>query len=173
VDVELATLYTRPHVPPPLFAAAITPVTARWAGGWADGLITTARPPSELAEVVDAFRAGGGEEKPMYLKVQLSWDRDERRALEGAHAQWAANVFPSAVLSDLRSPCQFEQLAPLVTPDELRAQVRVSSDLEQHIEWLRGDLSLGFSHLYLHNVNRGQEAFIDAFGERVLPALCG
>jgi hypothetical protein len=41
------------------------------------------------------------------------------------------------------------------------------------VDWLAEDVRLGFSHLYLHNVNRGQDAYIQAFAEKVLPALRG
>jgi hypothetical protein len=37
--------------------------------------------------------------------------------------------------------------------------------------WLQPDSVLVVSQINLHNVNREQEAFIDAFGGRVLPAL--
>lgn len=60
VCVEEATLYSRPDVAPVIIGAAITPETAEWLGGWADGLITTSRPPEQLKKVVDAFRRGGG-----------------------------------------------------------------------------------------------------------------
>jgi len=50
--------------------------------------------------------------------------------------------------------------------------MRVSADPERHLEWLLGDLELGFEEIDLHCVNRGgQERFIDVFGERVLPEL--
>jgi hypothetical protein len=39
------------------------------------------------------------------------------------------------------------------------------------MDWLRQDFELGFSRLYLHNLNRRQAEFIDAFGENVLPQL--
>lgn len=171
VHVEQAKLYTRPRELPLLAGAAITPATAEWVGGWADALLTVSRPPEQLRPVVEAFRRGGGEGKPLFLKVQLSWAPNEAAALEGARQQWASNVLPSAVLSDLRSPAQFASLGDFVSESELRRHVRISADLERHVAWLRADLELGFSRLYLHNVNRGQSAFIDAFGEHVLPAL--
>jgi alkanesulfonate monooxygenase SsuD/methylene tetrahydromethanopterin reductase-like flavin-dependent oxidoreductase (luciferase family) len=37
VTVRAARLYTRPAVPPPLLGAALTPETAEWVGGRADG----------------------------------------------------------------------------------------------------------------------------------------
>jgi probable non-F420 flavinoid oxidoreductase len=171
VTVEEAKLYTRPAQAPLLVAAAITPETARWAGGWADGLITISAPPDKLRRVVDAFREGGGAGKPMFLKVQLSYDADPERATQGALEQWGSNVFPSAVLSDLRAPKQFAAAGTVVQAKDLEGAVRVSSSLQQHADWLAGDLALGFERLFLHNVNRGQEAFIDAFGEKVLPQL--
>lgn len=171
VCVEEATLYTRPDVAPLIVGAAITPETAEWLGGWADGLITTSRPPEQLKTVVDAFRRGGGEGKPMILKVQLSYDRDETAARMGAYDQWSTNIFQSVLLSDLKIPAQFDAAAKYVKPDELDQQVRISSEPQQHIEWLQKDIELGFSELILHNVNRNQTQFIEDFGAKVLPHL--
>ena len=70
-------------------------------GEWADGIITVHRPFAELKEVVDAFRKNGGEGKPIYLKVQLSFARSEEEALQGAWDQWRTNIFHSTVLGDL------------------------------------------------------------------------
>ena len=63
-----ARLHTRPAEPPLLVGAALTPATAAWVGGWADGLITVAMPEDELAEVVNAFRRGGGEGWPTWVQ---------------------------------------------------------------------------------------------------------
>ena len=171
VTVDDATLFTRPARPPRIIGAAITAETAEWVGSWADGLITVSRPPEQLAEVVRAFRRGGGDGKPMYLKVQLSFARDDQQAVTGALAQWATNIFASSVLTDLRRPEQFDELAAVVTPELIRQHVRISADPEQHLAWLAEDVALGFEGLYLHNVNLDQRAFIDAFGAHVVPEL--
>ncbi|MGF7217641.1 putative non-F420 flavinoid oxidoreductase [Spirosoma lacussanchae] len=171
VTVEEATLYTRPREHPLLFGAAVTPSTAEWVGGWADGLLTISQPPQQLRAVVDAFRRGGGAGKPMYLKVQLSYARSDSTARQGAYDQWRGNVFPNAVLTDLRRPEQFDQLGELVNLSEVDKLVRISADPRQHIDWLQEDIDLGFEQLFLHNVNRDQEVFIDDFGQFVLPAL--
>ncbi|HEY9875243.1 MAG TPA: TIGR03885 family FMN-dependent LLM class oxidoreductase [Candidatus Obscuribacterales bacterium] len=168
VQVEEAKLYTRPEVPPLIIGAAITPKTAEWVAGWADGLITISQPYEKLREVVDAFRRGGGEGKPMYLKIQLSYAKDEATARAGAFDQWRTNIFPSMVLADLRHPKQFDALAEFVKPEDMDQYVRISAEPQQHIEWLQKDIDLGFSELILHNVNREQQAFIETFGEKVL-----
>ncbi|MBD1872572.1 TIGR03885 family FMN-dependent LLM class oxidoreductase [Nodosilinea sp. FACHB-131] len=171
VQVEEAKLYSRPANPPRIMGAAITPKTAEWVGSWADGLITISHPHDKLREVVEAFRRGGGEHKPMYLKVQLSYAPDQETALLGAHDQWRTNIFESQVLSDFRVPSQFDAAATFVKPDDMYQYVRVSADPQQHIEWLQKDMELGFETISLHNVNREQQQFIEVFGEKVLPFL--
>lgn len=171
VTVEDATLYTRPVVKPLLFGAAVTSQTAEWVGSWADGLLTISQPKEQLQEVVDAFRRGGGEGKPMYLKVQLSYAGNQQAAQQGAYEQWRANIFPNAMLTELRTPEQFEMAGALVNLSEIDKMVRISADVHQQIAWLMEDIELGFERLLLHNVNREQQRFIDDFGEKVLPSL--
>jgi coenzyme F420-dependent glucose-6-phosphate dehydrogenase len=172
--VEEAKLFSRPEQPPRVIGAALTPQTAEWMGGWADGLITVAAERNRMREVVDAFRQGGGEGKPLVLQAQLAFARTDDEALEGAWEQWRAVLFPSPVLATLRTPEQFAALADPVSRDFVADQVRVSSDPERHLEWLREDVEMGFDEIYLHNLHRDdQERFLDVFGERVLPALAG
>ncbi|KAA3437575.1 TIGR03885 family FMN-dependent LLM class oxidoreductase [Rufibacter hautae] len=171
VEVEYAKLYTLPDYIPPVFGAAITPETAEWVGSWADGLITISNSPDKLKEVVEAFHKGGGEGKPMHLKVQLSYDTTKEKARQGAHEQWKNNVFPSALLSDIPTVKGFDAAGSMVKPDELEPAVRISDSAQEHVDWLAKDMELGFTHLHLHNVNLQQEQYIAFFGERVLPEL--
>jgi alkanesulfonate monooxygenase SsuD/methylene tetrahydromethanopterin reductase-like flavin-dependent oxidoreductase (luciferase family) len=138
-------------------------------GSWADGMITVHRPYQELKEVVDAFRSNGGKGKPVYLKTQLSFARTQEEAVSGAHEQWRTNIFHSTVLGDLWQVEQFDALGELVQPKELKDMVRISNDIQQHINWIKQDMELGFERIILHNVNRQQELFIQEFGDKVLP----
>jgi len=169
--VEDAKLFTRAEKPPHIIGAAITAETAEWVGGWADGLITISQPLEKLRKVVEAFRKGGGEGKPLLLKVQLSYARNESQALEEAHAQWRSNVFGSSVLAELRTAEMLEQAAEVVTKEQVKESVHISADPGQHVEWLQQYIDLGFDELILHNVNLQQEQFIKDFGEKVLPHL--
>jgi coenzyme F420-dependent glucose-6-phosphate dehydrogenase len=171
VIVEEAKLYTRPEKPPLIVGAAITPETARWVGGWADALITVSKEIGEMEQVVEAFREGGGDGKPMFLQVQLSWAADEDQARDAAFDQWRMNIFDSPVLTTLRTPAAFDAAAAFVHPGDLDGHIRISAETDRHIEWLSQDIELGFERLYLHNVGPNQAAFIRAFGEKVLPAL--
>lgn len=172
-QVEEAKLYTLPRAAPLLLGAAITKETARWVGSWADGLITVCKPHAQLEEVVDAFREGGGEKKPMFLQVQLAYAPTDAEAEEAAFDQWRTNIFSSPVLSTLRMPVEFDAAAQFIQPEALHGPVRISSELERHIEWIEQDFELGFTELYLHNLHHDQETFIEHFGERVLPQVLG
>lgn len=169
IEVVDARVYSLPARAPRIIGAALTEETAEWLGGWADGLITVSGP--KLRSLIDAFRRGGGEGKPVIAQAKISWARSEDEALQDALDQWSTNVFPSSVAAELAMPSEFEERARTVTPEQLRESVRVSADLEQHLEWIRQDRALGISELYLHHVGRDQRGFIEAFGRHVLPAL--
>lgn len=166
-----ARLYSLPERPPRIIGAAMTAPTAEWMGGWADGLITVASSPEKLKPILDAFRRGGGENKPIIAQAKISWARTDEEAVAGAMEQWNTNVFPSSVASDLAMPEDFEELARKVTPEQIREHVRVSTDMRKHLEWIRRDFELGVNELYVHNVNLDQRRFIDVFAREVLPAF--
>ena len=171
VTVEEAKLYSRPETPPPMIGAALSEETARWLGEWADGMITIAASDHEsLKRRVEAFRERAPD-KPVYLKVQLSYNTDEEAALDGAYEQWRTNCIPGPVTQQLRTPVEYDELGEAITRDQLRDHVRVSADIEQHAEWLREDLSLDVEKVILHNVNREQERFVEEFSDRVLPEI--
>lgn len=173
VVVDRARLWSRPAEPPPLYGAAVSPATARWLGGWADGLATINQPPDVLRAVVDAFREGGGEGKPILLQVHVSWAPTEEEALAIAHDQWRSNVFAPPVPWDLAHPEHFDEISRHVRPEDVRGSVWVSADPAQHEAWIAEAAEFGFDEIALHHVGQDQDAFIDLFGERVLPALAG
>ncbi|WP_435015471.1 TIGR03885 family FMN-dependent LLM class oxidoreductase [Tundrisphaera sp. TA3] len=168
-QVRDARLYSRPAAPIPIYGAAITAETAEWVGSWADGLITVGKDPEGLREVVDAFRGGGGVGKPMALQVALSYAPDEAEALAAAHRHWPIALVDLAKNQDLAMPADFDRETAGTRPEELKDKLRISSDLGQHLDWLRTDAELGFDEVYLHHVGPDPRRFIDAFAERILP----
>jgi probable non-F420 flavinoid oxidoreductase len=171
VRVDRARLWTLPTEPPNLVGAAVSAETARWCGGWAEGLVTINQPRETLERVIAGFREGGGEGRPLYLQVHLSWAETEEEALDIAHDQWRTNVFSPPLCWDLETVEQFDLAATHVRPEDVRQSVLVSADLGRHLAWLRELAGLGFDQIYLHHVGRDLRPFIDAFGERVLPEL--
>jgi probable non-F420 flavinoid oxidoreductase len=172
IPTEEAKLYTLPPEPPKIVGAALSPETARWMGSWADGLITVVGERESMQEIVDAFREGGGEGKPLFLQAQLAWAPDQDTALDEAYEQWGSVQFPSKVLAALRMPEDFAAAGEYTRKEDINKKVRVSSDPEQHLEWLLEDVEMGFEEINLHSIPRStQERFIETFGERVLPEL--
>jgi coenzyme F420-dependent glucose-6-phosphate dehydrogenase len=170
---EEARLYTRPEKIPLILGAAVTTKTAAWLGSWAEGMITISAPHKSLKKVVEAFRDNGGEGKPIFLKTQLSYAGTLGDAQRGAFDQWRTNIFSGTVLGELWTVEQFDALGDQVQASEVEKMVRISNDIQQHIDWIEEDLTLGFEKIILHNVNREQERFIHEFGSKVLPSFAG
>jgi probable non-F420 flavinoid oxidoreductase len=170
VTVDRARIWTLPEQQPALIAPAVTVPTARAAADWADGLVTINQPHDTLREMIAAYRDAGGQGK-LVLQVHVSYDPDPDRALAVAFEEWRSNVFPPPLCWDLDTPQAFDQASVHVAPADVARVVRVSDDLGQHAAWIAEYVELGFDDIYLHHVGQEQRAFLDAFGEHVLPRL--
>jgi probable non-F420 flavinoid oxidoreductase len=171
VRVHEAKIWSLPDKPPPLIAAALSPETAEWAASWADGMITVNQPEETLREIVHAFESKAGPDKPLILQVHLGWSQNEADALADAHRQWRGNVLPGPIGQELKLAEHFDLAARFVTPEEVKNTVDISADLSWHADNLARYEELGFDTLMCHNVGTNQEAFIDAFADKVLPQL--
>ncbi|RZJ14674.1 MAG: TIGR03885 family FMN-dependent LLM class oxidoreductase [Acidovorax sp.] len=171
IPTRQAKLYTLATRPPPLLGAALSPETARWMGGWADGLLTVHRPLDDLRRLVDAFREGGGENKPVHLQVHLSYAADEASARSNALDQWHSNALAADLTENLATPAAFERATANVGPADMDAFVHISADAHIHAAWIERYAEMGFAEIYLHNVGRNQIEFIEAFGEKIKPLL--
>jgi G6PDH family F420-dependent oxidoreductase len=175
VTVDRARLWSLPDQPPLLVAGAMSAETARWAADWADGLITVNQPHDTLRKVIAAYRDSGGK-GPLRLQIHLCYAEDaedDDTALAIAYEQWRTNCLPTIVAWDLETPEQFEAATRYVPPEAVAQNVHISADVGRHVGWLEEYLALGFDDLYLHHVGQDQDAFIDAFGAKVVPQLTG
>jgi coenzyme F420-dependent glucose-6-phosphate dehydrogenase len=171
VTVEDAKIYSLPEHQPLIVGAAVTKETAQWMGSWTEGLLTVHKPVDELKDFIAAYRKNGGEGKPIYLKVQLSYAATDDLACTNAYDQWRTNIFQGKVLGDLWKVEHFDALGEFVKMDDVKENVLISSDVKQHIDWLKQYDDLGFDMIILHDVGRNQEEFINVFGDKVLPKL--
>jgi probable non-F420 flavinoid oxidoreductase len=169
IKVDEARIHTLPAELPLLIAGALSPETAEWAGRWADGLITINQSPEQLERIVSAFRRGGGANKPLYLQAHVSYAHSEEEARANAFDQWRSNAISAAVAETLRLPKEFDDACSKVRPDDMDKHVRISADPRRHVKWLQADADMGFEQIYVHNVGRNQQEFIDAYARDVLP----
>jgi probable non-F420 flavinoid oxidoreductase len=168
VTVDRARVWTLPRQQPALIAAAVSAETAGWAAEWADGLATVAQPRDTLRRVVDAYRDHGGHGR-LVLQLHVSYALTDEEALAVAHDQWRSNTFGAAVSWDMETVEGFDEAAKHVRPEDVAKGVLVSSDPSVHAAALHDYLELGFDDIYVHHVGKEQRAFIDVYGERVLP----
>jgi coenzyme F420-dependent glucose-6-phosphate dehydrogenase len=167
VTISEARLYSLPRQRPPLFCAALSEQTCRWAGEWADGLLTTGGPVKDVKQKIMAFRENGGGNKPVYVQYSFSYARSRKAALEDAYDQWRSNVLPVDLLNDLWKPEQFDAAAESISLDTFRERLPISDDPGFFAEKFAAYLELGIDRLILHNVNTFQEDFVADFGELV------
>lgn len=107
---------------------------------------------------------------PRIVQLHVSWAESRKAAEENAIREWpnGGMPFPKA---DIRNPEDFAAMAGVVTLENFENRVLISADLDEHLQHLQHYVDLGFDEIYVHNVGRNQEAFIRAYGERVIPRL--
>jgi coenzyme F420-dependent glucose-6-phosphate dehydrogenase len=151
-------------------------VTSKRTGQLAEGIITVGAPEQKIEMIFEKCREGcleAGKDPNTFkyiLQLHLSWAPTDEEALQNAIVEWpnGGMKFPK---QDIRNPGDFEQMAKLVRAEDFEGRMLISSDLERHREQIQKFLDLGFDQVYLHNVGRNQEEWIDAFGREVLPKL--
>jgi coenzyme F420-dependent glucose-6-phosphate dehydrogenase len=172
IKAENLKLWSLPTTLPSIYGAALTTHTAKWMGGWADGLITVRKSPDHTLEIIEAFREGGGHGKPIVLQFQLSWAASTRQeAVEDGWDQWRSCSLDPEQLANLATPQQFDNATAAVTVEEFDSDLCASANAADHIGWIRLYQEMGFSEIYLHNRGRNQLEFIEFFGREVLPAF--
>jgi len=171
VDVIEAKLWSRPETPVPIFGAAVSEATAHFVGGWADGLLTTGGKAEDVRKRIEAFRHGGGGDKPVVVQAALSWAATDEEAIAQAMDQWTWAVMNGDAAWELRRPQDFDAASKLASEDDLRKLLPISSSLDRHVDELGSLIDLGIAELHLLNVGRNQEAFLETFGTSVLPQI--
>jgi len=174
--LETTRLWTLPAQTPPIYVATAGPVTAKKTGALCDGIITVGAPEEKIDGIFARFEEGAREAgkdpstMPRILQLHLSWAETDEEALQNAIVEWpnGGMKFPK---QDIRSPFDFEQMARLVRPEDFEGRMLISSDPEAHRRQIQRFLDLGFDQVYLHNVGRNQERWIEVFGREVLPRL--
>ena len=174
--VESARLYTLPDVPPPIYVATSGPIMAGRTGRLTDGIITVGAADEKVRMLLERFDKGAREagKDPGALKkiiqIKVSYARTDEEAIASAVRDWpnGGMNFPKA---DIRNPEDFEAMAKLVRPENFRNRVLTTADLDAHVAYIQHFIDLGFHEVHVHNVNRDQEGFIEAYGAHVVPKL--
>jgi coenzyme F420-dependent glucose-6-phosphate dehydrogenase len=162
--LEEARLYTLPDEPPPIAVAAAKKGAAALAGRAGDALIAVA-PDGEL---VEAFRAAGGEDKPLYGQVMVCWAESEEEARRTAHEWWPTAAVPGDLSQELPLPRHFEQAAKAVSEDDVAEAIVCGPDPDPHLAKIAEFADAGFDHVYVHQVGPEQQGFFEFYEQEIL-----
>jgi coenzyme F420-dependent glucose-6-phosphate dehydrogenase len=162
--VEQARLYTLPDEPPPIMVAASKPNAAKLAATAGDGLIGTA--PDE--ELLSEFEAAGGTDKPRIGQLTVCWAEDEATARKTALDWWPNAAAPGELGQELALPRHFEQVAELLSEDDVAAKVVCSPHADAHRAAIQEFADAGYDHVYIHQVGPDQEGFLDFYSREIL-----
>lgn len=174
--METTRLWTMPETAPEILVATAGPINARKTGQLADGIITVGAPPERIEMLLGKFADGARQAgkdpdtMPKVLQLHLSWAPTDEEALANAMTEWP-NGGMKFGKADIRSPHDFAAMAQLVRPEDFEGRMVISSDPDVHRAHIQSLLDLGFDRVYLHNVGRNQQEWLEVFGREVLPAL--
>jgi coenzyme F420-dependent glucose-6-phosphate dehydrogenase len=162
--VEQARLYTLPDDPPSIMVAADKPNAAKLAATAGDGFIGTA--PDE--ELISEFEAAGGADKSRIGQLTVCWANDEETAVKTALEWWPNAAAPGELGQELPLPRHFEQVAKLVSEEDVTAKVVCSPDPAVHRAAIQEFADAGYDHVYVHQVGPDQKGFLDFYSREIL-----
>jgi G6PDH family F420-dependent oxidoreductase len=141
--------------------AAVNEGSAKLAGECGDGLVST----QPRKEIIETFERAG-KAKPKYGQLTVCWARSEKEARRTAFETWPTAL--SGVNTELPSPYYFEQVSKTVTEDQVAENIPCGPDPRRHIEAIEQYAEAGFDHIYVHQVGKDQEGFIEFYRREIL-----
>jgi len=166
-QVQDARIYTLPEKPVPIHVSGFGPAATDLAARIGDGYCTTMPDP----ELVQRFRKGGGDHKPVQGGLKVCWADTEEKGIDTAHRLWPNELLPGQLAQTLPRPQDFEAAAGLVGRDAVAEQFPCGPDVERHVAAVREFVDAGFDEVYVQQIGPEQDAFFEAWSREVLPQL--
>jgi G6PDH family F420-dependent oxidoreductase len=165
--VEHARIYDLPETLPPIVISGFGPKAVQLAARIGDGYCTV----GPDAESVEMFRSGAGPGKLVQGGLKVCWDDDDAKARKTVHRLWPNEGLPGELAQVLPTPEHFEQASELVTEEMVAESTPCGPDVERHVEAIKEYADAGFDELYVNQIGPEQDAFFEAYRERVLPRV--
>jgi G6PDH family F420-dependent oxidoreductase len=163
--VRHARIFTLPPQPPSIMVAAAKPGAAELAGRVGDGLISF----EPNAEIVEAFEQAGGEDKPRYGQLTVSYAPSKEEGAVAVQRYWPNAGIGGRMMTDMELPQHFEEAIELIAPEKTLEGIPLGPDPRKHIDGVEKFIEAGYDHIYVHQVGPRQEEFIRFYSEQVLP----
>jgi len=165
--VEHARVYDLPETPPPIIVSGFGPKSVDLAARIGDGYCTV----GPDAALVERFRGAAGSDKLVQGGLKVCWGDDEAQARKTVHELWFNEGLPGELAQVLPTPEHFEQAGELVTEELATEDTPCGPDVEAHVEAIKEYESAGFDELYVNQIGPDQDAFFQAYRDKVLPRL--
>lgn len=174
--IEKARLYDIPKSPVPIWIAANGPKSARLAGQYGDGWITTMTALQDK-QIRKAFEEGAREagKDPTRLEIVLESFAvvgSKEHAKEGAKRwRFLSKAWEPRFLSN-PDPVSIQQRARAEIPlAEAIKDWTVGAEPEVHLKALKKMFEAGATTVLVHSPQKDQIGFLDWYGRNVLPAM--
>jgi G6PDH family F420-dependent oxidoreductase len=165
--VEHARIYDLPELPPPVIVSGFGPKAIDLAARIGDGFCTV----EPDGDAVSQFRENARRGKLVQGGTKVCWGEDEQEAVKTVHRLWPNEALPGELPQVLPTPAHFEQATQLVTEEMIAQNVTCGPDVDRHVEQVRAYADAGFDELYINQIGPEQDAFFEAYRERVLPQV--
>jgi len=165
--VENARIYDLPDPLPQIILSGQGPRATELAARIGDGFWGM----GPKRELVEQFDQAAGRGKPKYAQVTVSWGPDAAAARKLAHRIWPIAGIEGEAMQELPNQRHFEQLASLVTEDQIAQSITCGPDPEPILEAVGKFTDAGFDHIYFHQLGPDQEGFIEFAERELLPRL--
>jgi len=104
--------------------------------------------------------------------VPISWDPDEKTAIERAHQQFRWFGGGWAVNADLPTPAGFEGASQFVRPEDVAEAIACGPDLDKLAESVRPFIDAGYTDIAIVQVgDEAQQRFLDEAAGPLLERL--
>jgi G6PDH family F420-dependent oxidoreductase len=163
--VENAKLFTLPDQPPDVYVSGTGPKSAKKAGEFGDGLVSTA----PVDDLVEAFQEQG--DGPRYGQATVCYADSEDEAVETALEYWPNSAIPGDLSWELPTPRHFEAAAEDVEAEDIQESVVCGPDADDHLEQIQEFADAGYDHVYVHQIGPNQAEFFEFYESEILPSF--
>jgi hypothetical protein len=96
---------------------------------------------------------------------------DEQEARRMAYQYWRSTAIKGQAKTELALPAYFDQLADMLTEDDVAEQIVCGPAPGPHIEKFKSFAEAGYTHVSVHQVTPDQEGFFHFYENEILPEL--
>jgi coenzyme F420-dependent glucose-6-phosphate dehydrogenase len=173
-----AKLYTAPQSPIPIYISAMTPHSAEFAGEYGDGLVSVGgKPPARYKEIMKRFEDRANHvgknpsSLPRLIELNVAYTNNIEGAIQEQLKYWAGTYIPALYNENIYTPAMSAENGMVVGPDTVKQTGCFSSNPEDHVNYTRQHIELGFDHIIFHTAGPDQREFIQKSGQDILPRL--